>query len=206
MRVVYASMLINAKTLNTYDVDASDGPAGTVVDTRFDDTLWHLEDFIVNTRNVVGGRHVLIPMGAVRQLDPERLKMSLALLQQQVDTAPVPPNDGESSSSVRSTRAVMGYHIRARDETFGHLEDLLIEPLTWVVRYLLIDTRNWWPGPPVLVAPDWVSEFDWVDRKLAMDVTAEQIKRCPPYDPSLPPSRAYETVLYQYYGRTQYWQ
>jgi hypothetical protein len=198
-------MLINAKALNTYDVDASDGPAGTVVDSRFDDTLWRLEDFVVNTRNVVGGRHVLIPTGAVREIDPERLKMSVALLQRQVDAAPGKPDAGTETMSIRSTRAVIGYHIRARDETFGHLEDFLIEPGTWIVRYLLIDTRNWWPGPPVLVAPDWVSEFDWAASKLAMDVTAEQIKKCPPYDPSSPPSREYETILYRYYQRTEYW-
>lgn len=197
-------MLINVKLLNTYDVDASDGPAGTIVDTRFDDMLWRLEDLIVNTRNVVGGRHVLVPIGAVRELDPERLKLSVGLLQQQVDNAPTQPED-DGTSSVRSTRTVIGYHIRARDETFGHLEDLLIEPGSWIVRYLLIDTRNWWPGPPVLVAPDWVDHFDWAESKLTMDVTADQIRKCPPYDPATPLSREYETVLYQHYGRTQYW-
>jgi hypothetical protein len=57
----------------------------------------------------------------------------------------------------------------------------------------------------VLVAPDWVSHFDWVDHKLSMDVTAERIKNCPPYDPASPPTREYETVLYRYYERTEYW-
>lgn len=198
-------MLINARTLNTFDVDASDGPAGTIVDSRFDDTLWRLEDLVVDTRNVVGGRHVLVPAAAVKGLDPGRLKLSVALLQHQVDNGPTQPDEDEGSTSIRSTRTVIGYHIRAQDETFGHLEDLLIEPGSWIVRYLLVDTRNWWPGPPVLVAPDWVKHFDWVDSKLTMDVTADLIRKCPPYDPAAPLSRDYETVLYQHYGRAQYW-
>jgi hypothetical protein len=198
-------MLLNAKTLNTYDVDASDGPAGTVVDSRFDDASWTLQDLVVNTRRIVGGRDVLVPVRAVRELNPESLKLALVLLRAQVDHAPSKPESGADGTGARSTHEVFGYHIRARDQTFGHLEDLLIEPETWTIRYLLIDTRNWWPGPPVLVAPDWVNHFDWLDRKLSMDVTAEQIKNCPPYDPASPPTREYETVLYRYYERTEYW-
>ena len=159
----------------------------------------------MNTRRIVGGRDVLVPVGAVRELNPESLKLALALLRAQVDHAPSKPENGADDTGVRSTHEVFGYHIRARDQTFGHLEDLLIEPETWTIRYLLIDTRNWWPGPPVLVAPDWVNHFDWLDRKLSMDVTAEQIKNCPPYDPASPPTREYETVLYRYYERREYW-
>jgi hypothetical protein len=198
-------MLLNAKFLNTYDVDASDGPVGTVVDSRFDDVSWKLQDLVVNTRRIVGGREVLVPVGAVRELNPESLKLALALLQAQVDNAPSKPENGAHGSGVRSTRDVMGYHIKARDETFGHLEDLLIEPQSWTIRYLLIDTRNWWPAPPVLVAPDWVSHFDWVNHKLSMDGTADRIKNCPPYDPASPPTREYETVLYAHYERREYW-
>jgi hypothetical protein len=198
-------MLLNAKTLNTYDVDASDGPAGTLVDSRFDEIRWELVDLVVNTRSVVSGRKVLVPVGAVRELDPERQKLCVALLQEQIDHAPSKPDDTAADSGPKSTHAAFGCHIRSRDDTFGHLEDMLIEPENWAIRYLLIDTRNWWPGPPVLVAPDWVSHFDWAERKLTMDVPAERIKRCPPYDPSAPLSRDYEVVLYRHYERAGYW-
>ena len=198
-------MLLSAKTLNTYDVDASDGPVGTVVDSRFDEVQWGVQDLVVNTRKIVGGRDVLIPVGAVRELNTERLKLALALMKEQVDSAPAKPDHGGVDTRARSTRDAFGYHVRARDETFGHLEDLLIEPETWTIRYLLIDTRNWWPGPPVLVAPDWVNHFDWVAKKLSMDVTADRIKACPPYDPATPPTREYETILYRHYERAEYW-
>jgi hypothetical protein len=198
-------MLLNVKTLNAYNVDASDGPAGTLVDSRFEETGWELIDLVVNTRNIVGGRKVLVPVGAVRELDTERQKLRLALLQEQVDTAPERPEATALTAGPRSTHAAFGCHIQASDETFGHLEDMLLDPGRWTIRYLLIDTRNWWPGPPVLVAPDWVDHFDWTARKLTMDVSAERIKQCPPYDPNVPVSRDYEVVLYRHYERTQYW-
>jgi hypothetical protein len=198
-------MLLNAKLLNTFNVDASDGPVGTVVDSRFDDALWTVQDLVIDTRKFVGGRDVLVPIGAVRVLDPEHLKLALSLLIQQVDAAPSRTEEDGGATNARSVGSVLGYHIQARDDTFGHLEDLLIEPETWTIRYLLVDTRNWWPGPPVLVAPDWVSHFNWVDRKLSMDVTAGRIKACPPYDAATPPTREYETALYRHYERTEYW-
>jgi hypothetical protein len=29
------------------------------------------------------------------------------------------------------------------------------------MHYLVVDTRNWWPGKKVLVSPSWVEEIIW---------------------------------------------
>ncbi len=81
---------------------------------------------------------------------------------------------------------MLGYHIKAHDDTFGHVEDLLVDPESWAIRYLIIDTRNWWPGPPVLLGVEWANDIDWASRTLAVDMDAERIKACPPYDPNTP--------------------
>jgi uncharacterized protein YrrD len=119
---------------------------------------------------------------------------------------PIPPLDsGDTNTHLRSSREVMGYHIKARDETFGHVEDMLVDPESWAIRYLLIDTRNWWPGPPVLVGVEWAADIDWNTRTLAVDLDAERIKSSPQYDPANPLSREYETDLHKHYGRSVYW-
>jgi len=28
----------------------------------------------------------------------------------------------------------------------GHLDDFIIDDETWTIRYVVVDTRNWWPG------------------------------------------------------------
>jgi hypothetical protein len=116
-----------------------------------------------------------------------------------------PADSGDPGTHLRSTREVIGYHIKAHDDTFGHVEDMLVDPETWAIRYLLVDTRNWWPGPPVLVGVEWASEIDWNTRTLAIDMDAERIKGCPPYDPSSPVTREYEMDLHKHYGRSGYW-
>ena len=47
---------------------------------------------------------------------------------------------------LRSIEAVTGYHIHASDGEIGHVEDFLVEDADWSIHYLVVDTKNWWPG------------------------------------------------------------
>lgn len=58
---------------------------------------------------------------------------------------------------MRSAREVRGYQIQGRDEAIGHVNDFIVDDETWEIRYLVIDTSNWWFGKKVLVAPHWAS-------------------------------------------------
>jgi PRC-barrel domain protein len=106
---------------------------------------------------------------------------------------------------LRSSGNVIGYHIAATDGDIGHVEDFLVDDTTWAIRYMVVDTSNWWFGKKVLVSPGWIAGVDWNDSKLHVDMTREQIKNAPEYDPSEPPRREYEMRLYDYYGRPGYW-
>ena len=58
---------------------------------------------------------------------------------------------------LRSTQEVSGYHIQAVDGKIGHVEDFIIDDwTTWAIRYLIVNTQNWWPGKKVLVSPKWI--------------------------------------------------
>lgn len=106
---------------------------------------------------------------------------------------------------LRSVKEVTGYHIEATDGEIGHVEDFILEDETWWIRYLVIDTKNWLPGRKVLASPQWITRISWSERKAGIDVTREQVKSCPEYNPSEPVNREYEERLYDYYGRPQYW-
>ena len=45
---------------------------------------------------------------------------------------------------LRSVNTVIGYHILATDGEIGHVEDFLFEGANWTIRYLKVDTKNWW--------------------------------------------------------------
>lgn len=106
---------------------------------------------------------------------------------------------------LRSVDEVTGYHIQATDHKIGHVEDFIVDSETWTIRYMVVDLLNWLPGRKVLVAPDWISSLDWAERKVFVDLTKEEVKDSPKYDPSAPVNREYEARLYDFYGRPKYW-
>jgi len=87
---------------------------------------------------------------------------------------------------LRSSNAVIGHHIKATDGDIGHLEDLLVDDYTWAIRYLIVDTSNWWGGQHVLVAPDWIKDVSWPEAKVSVDLTRQAVKDAPPYDSAAP--------------------
>jgi uncharacterized protein YrrD len=106
---------------------------------------------------------------------------------------------------LRSTRKVTGYHIHATDGEFGHVEDFIVEDSSWILRYLVVNTRNLLHGKSVLVAPTWVDRVSWAEREVYVDLAQDTIKNSPEFDPAAPVNRAYELRLYDYYGRPKYW-
>jgi len=111
----------------------------------------------------------------------------------------------EADPHLRSTREVIGYHIQANDGGIGHVDDFIAGGEDWVIRYMIVDTRNWLPGRKVLVAPTWVKRVDWAKRDVYVDLSRETIENSPEFDPSAPVNREYELRLYDYYGRPRYW-
>ena len=106
---------------------------------------------------------------------------------------------------LRSAWEVRGYHIEGSDAAIGHVADFVVDDGTWAIRYLVVDTRNWWFGKKVLVSPHWASRVSEEDKKVYVDLTRAVIKDSPEWDPSAPVNREYEARLYDYYGRPVYW-
>jgi hypothetical protein len=110
--------------------------------------------------------------------------------------------DGQASGGdphLRSTAAVTGYHIHSRDGEIGHVEDFLVADADWSIRYLIVDTKNWWPGKKVLVSPGLAKEIDWLDRRVTVDTDRQSIKDAPAYDAATVVDRDYERNFHGHY-------
>ena len=106
---------------------------------------------------------------------------------------------------LRSTDSVQGHNIQALDGEIGHIEDFIIDDETWAIRYLVVDTKNWWAGKKVLVSPQWIERVDWSESKVFVNLSRETIKESPEYTEESLLTRDYETGLYQHYQREGYW-
>jgi len=107
---------------------------------------------------------------------------------------------------LRSCKAVTGYHISAVDGEIGHLEGMLVDEDSWAIRYLIVNTSNWWLGHRVLVAPSWISDVSWLHRRITVDLTRQAVQESSPYELAHLPDRPQETLLHEHYGHHGYWQ
>ena len=114
-----------------------------------------------------------------------------------VDAAAV---EHEGDPHLRSVFATTGHHIHAQDGDIGHAKDFLIDDAGWRLRYMVVDTRNWWPGKQVLLAPSAVTGIDWSDQSIAVNVSREQVSASPEWHPAKAMDAAYETSLRSHYN------
>jgi hypothetical protein len=106
---------------------------------------------------------------------------------------------------LRSCTEVIGYHIQATDGELGHVQGMLVDDETWAIRYLVVDTSNWWLGHRVLIAPQWIKQVSWSNTTVTIDLDRKQIQDAPQHDPAAGLERTQEASVFQHYGRPGYW-
>lgn len=231
-------MLSDASSINGYAIEATDGRAGIVGDSLFEDVGWVIRWLVVDTGNWLSGRKILLPLSALGQPVAMRSLFRVNLTMQQVKDSPdidtnrpvsrqmethvydyygwdpywsgtnlgmnamttplIAPlwstscgpggadaQPIEGGPDLRSIAAVTGYHIHATDGDIGHVEDFLVDDADWKIRYITVDTKNWWHGQRVLISPRSVRQIDWTNRLMHLNVDRQKVKGSPSYDPSI---------------------
>jgi sporulation protein YlmC with PRC-barrel domain len=106
---------------------------------------------------------------------------------------------------LRSCHAVSGYHVHASDGEIGHVKGFLVDEQTWAIRYIIVDTSNWWMGHLVLLAPQWFKDVNWADSSITVRMSRRAVKDAPLYDAASKFERAHEASIYSHYGYPGYW-
>jgi hypothetical protein len=115
-------------------------------------------------------------------------------------------NAAPADVHLRSTGEVKGYHLKTADGSIGHVSDFIYDDTDWAIRYLIVQTHNWWPGgKAVLIAVHWIAGVDWLESTVSTTLTRDVIRNSPAYDDSMPIDRGYEIELHQFYRKHGYW-
>lgn len=113
--------------------------------------------------------------------------------------------ESKGDPNLRSTKDVTGHIIQATDDEIGEVDDFIIDEDTWAIRYIVVDTGNWWSGKKVLVSPKWIRRVSWSDSKVYVSLTRDRVKESPEYTDDLLITRDYENRLHGFYNQTGYW-
>ena len=115
------------------------------------------------------------------------------------------PPQSKPEGHLRSAKELRGYHVQGTDEALGHVADFIVDDKTWEIKYLVVDTSDWWFGKKVLIAPQWTSQISWENRTIDVCVSRDFVAKSPEWDVNAPVNREYEVRLYDYHGRPAYW-
>jgi hypothetical protein len=110
----------------------------------------------------------------------------------------VPPLDG--GDHLHGVAAIKGYAVHALDGDIGHVDNVLADDTNWEIRYLIIATRNWWPGKIVRLAPYAAKDIDWFGQRINMNVSRDQVRSAPVWDPLALVDEAREDELHRHFG------
>jgi hypothetical protein len=139
--------------------------------------------------------------GAGYYLGAGRSAGSMSKGQGDARMAQLSAQESDGDSHLRSGNVVIGYQVHATDGDIGHVQGLLVDEAVWAIRYLIIDTSNWWLGHRVLVAPEWITEVSWRDLEVRVDLSRVAIQQGPHWDPALQPDCRREVLVHRHAAR-----
>jgi sporulation protein YlmC with PRC-barrel domain len=163
----------NVTDLRGDEVLARDGSIGTLDDVYFDDERWAVRYMVVDTGGWIAGRRMLVSPQAVEAGLSDPGKLRIGATREQLREA---PGAQEDAPALRSSSEVIGYEVHALDGDLGRVDDFVIDEHDWKVSGVVVDTKSWWPGGRVRVAPEHIDRIDWAERKVHVRLSRDELK------------------------------
>ena len=88
----------------------------------------------------------------------------------------------------------------ASDGLIGRAADFLVDDTDWQVRYMLVDTGDWWPGEKILIAPQTIQTMQSDQRAIELSASRDRVKGAPRYRPDMTVDGDYDQKFLTYYG------
>jgi sporulation protein YlmC with PRC-barrel domain len=95
-----------------------------------------------------------------------------------------PDKPANNDQHLRSCNQVSGYHIHASDGEIGHIKDFIVDDKTSQIKFIVVDTHNWFGGKKVLLDVKKITEVEWNNSKVFVDMTINSVKNSLEFDES----------------------
>lgn len=100
---------------------------------------------------------------------------------------------------LRSAQTIQSYRVESATGELGHVVDLILDDEDWMLRYVVIETGQWFAKQRVLVPTRQVDEISWERRTLVTELSQEQLAASPAYTEALLGEPGFEARLLSHY-------
>jgi len=84
-----------------------------------------------------------------------------------------------ADAHLRSTEAVNGYHLQARDGTIGHVCDFMMDDHRWVIGQLVVKIGHRFSGREVQIPTNKIDRISYEKSTVFVDLTGEAVEQSP---------------------------
>ena len=179
-------MLYSAMALQGAEVVARDGtPLGRLVDA-YANTETDVVELLIVDGTTSGGAVRLIPAETVSEYNTDLRVLTVNLSALEAAGCEVAPEGipvmladrGEKGGYLVVITRIVGFMVQAKDGAVGQTSDFLVDSDGLVVRFMVVDTRDWLPGSDKLIPVPWVESVDWQRSRLFLKITQAKAKAC----------------------------
>lgn len=84
-------------------------------------------------------------------------------------------------SELRSVDEITGYTIKAADGELGGIDDIVVDDRDWSIKFIILDTRKWFPGKKVAIESKDIKWISWIEERVSVKFTKDEIKNKPEF-------------------------
>jgi sporulation protein YlmC with PRC-barrel domain len=106
----------------------------------------------------------------------------------------------EGDKHLRSTKEIEDYKIHATDGEIGKVVDYIVDDTNWKIEYLIVEAGDWLNSKKVVLSTKWITDINWENEVVIVNISADEVKNSPDYDDSQPINDDYERDLNNHYA------
>ncbi len=106
---------------------------------------------------------------------------------------------------LRVLNSIEQYTVSASDGDVGSVADFFLDDERWTIRYLVVETGEFYGDRPVLVSPVSFLRVDWSHRRFHLALTMATVRDSPSVNLHAPVSRRQERAYARQHGYPCYW-
>jgi sporulation protein YlmC with PRC-barrel domain len=98
-----------------------------------------------------------------------------------IPQSPIPAvrkaHEPRADRHLQSTKEVAGHHLEATDGTVGRVTNFHLNPRSWAIEELVVETGHWRAGEQILVPAGKIERIDFMEKKVLVQLTRAELQR-----------------------------